>query len=149
MSKRILVVEDEDAIARLISYNLKKAGFEVLISGDGLEALEKIRSKKPDLIILDIMLPGMDGYDICRVIRKEDISVPIIMLSARNEEVDKILGLELGGDDYVTKPFSPRELTALVRALLRRSQNSREISEHETVSVGRLVVDFSGHEIKV
>jgi two-component system alkaline phosphatase synthesis response regulator PhoP len=149
MNKKILVVEDEEAIARLISYNLKKEGFEVLTSGDGLEALGKIKSERPDLIILDIMLPGMDGYDICRVIRKEDISIPVIMLSARNEEMDKILGLELGGDDYVTKPFSPRELIARVRALLRRSQNSRETSEHETVTVGRLVVDFSGHEIKV
>jgi Response regulators consisting of a CheY-like receiver domain and a winged-helix DNA-binding domain len=149
MSKRILVVEDEEAIARLISYNLKKEGFEVLTSGDGLEALEMIRSERPDLIILDIMLPGMDGFDICRVIRKEDISVPIIMLSARNEEVDKILGLELGGDDYVTKPFSPRELIARVRALLRRSQSLQVLFEHETVSFDRLVVDFSGHEIKV
>lgn len=149
MSKKILVVEDEEAITRLIGYNLEKAGFEVLISGDGLEALEKIRLERPDLIILDLMLPGMDGYDVCRVIRKEDISIPVIMLSARNEEMDKVLGLELGGDDYVTKPFSPRELIARVRALLRRSQSLQETSDHKIFSLDRLVVDFSGHVLKV
>ncbi|KGP75647.1 XRE family transcriptional regulator [Desulfosporosinus sp. Tol-M] len=149
MSKRIMVVEDEEAIARLISYNLMKEGFEVLTSGDGLEALEKIRTEKPDLIILDIMLPGMDGYDICRLIRKEDISVPVIMLSARNEELDKVLGLELGGDDYITKPFSPRELIARVRALLRRVQRVQETPDHEIISMDRLVIDLSSHEVKV
>jgi len=149
MNKRIMVVEDEDVIARLISYNLTKEGFEVIISGDGLKALEMIRSEKPDLIILDIMLPGMDGYDICRMIRKEDISVPVIMLSARDEELDKILGLELGGDDYVTKPFSPRELVARVRALLRRSQGVQGTSDNEVFYVDRLIVDLSRHEVKM
>jgi two-component system alkaline phosphatase synthesis response regulator PhoP len=144
-----MVVEDEEAIARLISYNLMREGFEVLTSGDGLEALEKIRTEKPDLIILDIMLPGMDGYDICRLIRKEDISVPVIMLSARNEELDKVLGLELGGDDYITKPFSPRELIARVRALLRRVQRVQETPDHEIISMDGLVIDLSSHEVKV
>jgi two-component system alkaline phosphatase synthesis response regulator PhoP len=149
MSKRIMVVEDEEAIVRLISYNLMKEGFEVLTSSDGLDALEKIRTEKPDLIILDIMLPGIDGYEICRQIRKDDISVPVIMLSARNEELDKVLGLELGGDDYVTKPFSPRELIARVRALLRRVQRVEKTPDHEIISIGKLVIDLSSHEVKL
>lgn len=149
MSKRIMVVEDEEAIVRLISYNLIKEGFEVLASSDGLEALEKIRTEKPDLIILDIMLPGIDGYEICRQIRKEDITIPVIMLSARNEELDKVLGLELGGDDYVTKPFSPRELIARVRALLRRVQRAEKTPDHEIISIEKLVIDLSSHEVKV
>ncbi len=149
MSKRIMVVEDEEAIVRLISYNLTKEGFKVLTSNDGLEALEKIRTEKPDLIILDIMLPGIDGYEICRQIRKEDITIPVIMLSARNEELDKVLGLELGGDDYVTKPFSPRELIARVRALLRRVQRAEKTPDHEIISIGKLALDLSSHEVKL
>ncbi|QHA01652.1 response regulator transcription factor [Dehalobacter restrictus] len=149
MSKRIMVVEDEEAIARLISYNLQKEGYEVQVSGDGLDALRKIRSEKPDLLILDIMLPGMDGYEICQAVRKEDSSLPVIMLSARDDELDKILGLELGGDDYLTKPFSPRELVARVRALLRRAQTTQAAPDHETFLIDRLAVDFSGREISV
>lgn len=149
MNKRILVVEDEETIAGLVSYNLRKEGFEVIISGDGLEALEKIKSEKFDLIILDIMLPGMDGYDICRLIRKEDISIPVIMLSAKNEELDKVLGLELGGDDYVTKPFSPRELIARVRALLRRTQNAQAPADMEIICIDSLMIDLSRHEVKI
>lgn len=149
MSKRILVVEDEDAIARLISYNLTKEGYNVLVASDGIDALEKIRSEKPDLIILDIMLPGMDGYDICRTIRKENISIPVIMVSAKDEELDKILGLELGGDDYLTKPFSPRELIARVRALLRRSQINRDAPDDDVLSIDRIKIDLTRYEVKL
>lgn len=149
MSKKILVIEDEEPISRLISYNLAKEGYEIMASADGLDALCKIRSEDPDLIILDIMLPGMDGYDICRTIRKENILIPIIMLSAKDEELDKILGLELGGDDYITKPFSPRELVARVRALLRRAQVSREAPDNEVLSIDRIKIDLARHEVKL
>lgn len=149
MSKQILVVEDEEPIARLISYNLTKEGYNVTAVADGLDALRKIRSADLDLIILDIMLPGMDGYDICRTIRKENILIPIILLSAKDEELDKILGLELGGDDYITKPFSPRELVARVRALLRRSQVNREAPEDEVLLIDRIKIDLTRHEVKL
>ncbi|UWG98609.1 response regulator transcription factor [Dehalobacter sp. DCM] len=149
MSKKILVVEDEEAISRLISYNLKKEGYDVTVSADGINGLAKIRSEKPDLLILDIMLPGIDGYEICQTVRRENSALPVIMLSARADEVDRVLGLELGGDDYLTKPFSPRELIARVRALLRRTQNLRDTLDHDIFTIGGLSVDFSAREIKV
>lgn len=118
---KILVVDDEENIAQTLKYNLVREGYEVSISGNGREALEMARTEQPDLIILDLMLPGMNGLDVCRTLRQTS-TVPILMLTAKEEEVDKILGLELGADDYMTKPFRLRELVARVRAMLRRME---------------------------
>jgi DNA-binding response OmpR family regulator len=116
---KILVVDDEQSIVDLLAYNLRRSGYRVVEARDGREALRLAQLERPDLIILDLMLPGMDGLDVCRALRREG-SVPIIMLTARDEEVDRVVGLELGADDYVTKPFSVRELVARVKAVLRR-----------------------------
>jgi two-component system, OmpR family, alkaline phosphatase synthesis response regulator PhoP len=118
---RILVVDDEVSVVNLISYNLKKEKFDVLATSNGLQGLEIARRENPDLILLDLMLPGMDGLQICRELRK-DSQVPIIMITARGEEIDRVVGLEIGADDYLCKPFSMRELTARVKAVLRRAQ---------------------------
>lgn len=118
---KILVVEDEQQIVRVVRAYLERAGHLVVATGDGQMALHQFRHERPDLIVLDLMLPGMDGLDVCRTIRRES-DVPIIMLTARVEEIDRLIGLELGADDYVTKPFSPRELVARVRAVLRRTR---------------------------
>ena len=122
-TKRILVVDDEPDIVELVSYNLKKEGFDVLSASDGEEALNKIRTDNYDLIILDLMLPGIQGTEICRILRNDPRTqrLPVIMLTAKGEEIDRILGLEIGADDYLTKPFSPRELAARIRAVLRRA----------------------------
>jgi DNA-binding response OmpR family regulator len=122
MSPRILVVDDEPAVSNLLAYNLKKALYDVLIAVDGRQALRLARESNPDLILLDLMIPGVDGLDVCRELRKTS-SVPIIMITARGEEIDRVVGLELGADDYIAKPFSMRELLARVRAVLRRAQS--------------------------
>ena len=121
MSKKVLVVDDEKAIVDILSFNLKKDGYEVLCAYDGSEGLRLARSCDPDLILLDIMLPCMDGFEVCRTLRSEGDNVPIIMITAREEETDKVFGLENGADDYITKPFSMRELLARVKANMRRS----------------------------
>ena len=120
--KKILVVDDERPILTLLEYNLKQAGFDVIPANDGQEALDKAASEQPDLIILDLMLPKMDGMDVCRTLRQQRVETPIIMLTAKSDEVEKVLGLELGADDYMTKPFSPREVVARVKAVLRRTR---------------------------
>lgn len=125
MGQRVLVVDDEAAIVELVSYNLTREGFDVLVSADGAEAVRMARRESPDLVILDVMLPSMSGLDVCRQLRRET-EIPIILLTARKDEVDRVLGLELGADDYVTKPFSPRELVARVKAILRRSRGRDE-----------------------
>lgn len=117
---RVLVIDDEENVCELISLYFEKAGYEVVSSPDGNNAVDLIRSQKPDVLILDLMLPGVDGLEVCKEIRKLT-NIPLIMLSARVDEVDRVLGLEIGADDYVTKPFSPRELLARVKAVLRRS----------------------------
>jgi len=131
VARKILVVDDEAVLVETIAYNLEQAGYQVMTAGDGVSALEAAHSESPDLIILDIMLPGMDGLEICRQLRREDATatVPIIMLTAKGEEIDKVVGLEVGADDYVTKPFGRRELLARVRALLRRADYPVPISE--------------------
>ncbi len=121
---KILVVDDETSIAKLLQFNLEKAGFEVVAAYDGKQALEMVYQEKPDFIILDLMLPKMDGMDVCKALRQERIQTPILMLTAKDDELEKILGLELGADDYLTKPFSPREVVARVKAILRRTQTS-------------------------
>ncbi|MCY0879002.1 MAG: response regulator transcription factor [Firmicutes bacterium] len=127
MMQRVLVVDDETAIVELVRYHLSREGFQVEALDNGQAAVERVMHEPFDLIILDVMLPGMSGLDACRAIRQQS-DVPIIMLTARKDEVDRVLGLELGADDYVTKPFSPRELVARVKAILRRSQKGREDS---------------------
>jgi two-component system, OmpR family, alkaline phosphatase synthesis response regulator PhoP len=119
MPKKILIVDDEPKIVEICQDYLRASGFEVVSAGDGLKGLAAARREKPDLVVLDLMLPGMDGLDVCRTLRRES-DIPIIMLTARVEETDKLIGLELGADDYITKPFSPRELVARVRVVLRR-----------------------------
>lgn len=141
----ILVVEDEIKIARLVKEYLTEAGFEVLTAGSGPAAVSAVRSERPDLVILDIGLPGMDGYDVTRAIRSSS-STPIIMLTARSDETDRIIGLELGADDYVVKPFSPREVVARVKAVLRRAVG--ELTR-ETISVGDLLIDVPRRLVEV
>lgn len=142
--KTILVVDDEENVSGLLKLYLEAEGFIVEIAEDGLKALELAKSIKPDLIILDIMLPFKNGWQVAQEIRK-DMDTPIIMLSAKGEESDKILGLNLGGDDYVTKPFSPGEITARVKAILRRTKV--EVQESVILNFPKLVIDFSKYEI--
>ena len=146
MQERILVVDDEPAIIKQTRAYLEKDGFQVLSAQDGPGALAAARRDKPDLIILDLMLPGMDGREVCRVLRKES-DIPIIMLTARSEESDQIVGLELGADDYVTKPFSPKALVARVRALLRRSQG--QLKSSPVLRSSGLEIDLSGHQVRL
>jgi two-component system, OmpR family, alkaline phosphatase synthesis response regulator PhoP len=134
---RILVVDDEPKIVRLVRDYLEHGGFDVLVARDGREALMRARTERPDLVVLDLGLPGLDGLDVTRALRR-DTSVPLIMLTARDSETDKVLGLELGADDYLTKPFSPRELVARIRAVLRRHE--RDIAA-EVIRVGELELD--------
>jgi len=137
---KILVVDDEDTLRDMLEYNLKREGYAVLTAAEGTQALKIAFEERPDLIILDIMLPGMSGFDVCRAVRKQ-LTVPILMLSAREEEIDKVLGLELGADDYITKPFSLRELLARVRAMLRRSEILRTEPQHVAQTTGPLPVE--------
>lgn len=146
MNEIILVVDDEPKITRLARDYLEKSGFTVLTSGDGQQALTITRQERPDLIVLDLMLPGLDGLDVCRAIRRES-DVPIIMLTARAEEADQLIGLELGADDYITKPFSPRALVARVRALLRRAQG--DLLQEETLIEGDLVLDLRRKQLSL
>ena len=138
--KKILVVDDEPTLVATLRYNLEREGYEVLEAADGESALTLARSGRPDLIVLDLMLPGLDGREVCRILRR-DMTVPILMLTARAEELDKVVGLELGADDYVTKPFGMRELLARVRALLRRAVTSPAAEGGELTS-GDLEVDL-------
>ena len=140
--KRVLIVDDDRKTVELVKLYLNRDGYRVLTAYDGIEALRQAREGHPDLIVLDLMLPGMDGLEVCRTLRDES-DVPIIMLTARTTEQDKLTGLDLGADDYVTKPFSPKELAARVRALLRRLPGERGPSE---VKNGKLTVDFVKHQ---
>ena len=146
---KVLIIDDEENIVELLQFNLETSDYIVDYSYDGFDGFLKAKENKPDLLLLDLMLPGMDGLDVCKEIKrdKETSKTSIIMLTAKSEELDKILGLELGADDYITKPFSIRELLARVKAVLRRS-NSDEISE-EIYELGRLKVDFERHEVLI
>ncbi|MBX9973305.1 response regulator transcription factor [Cytobacillus firmus] len=132
MDKKILVVDDEQSIVTLLQYNLQKAGYEVITAMDGQEGKDLAISEKPDLIVLDLMLPKLDGIEVCKQLRQQKIATPILMLTAKDDEFDKVLGLELGADDYMTKPFSPREVVARVKAILRRTQYVPEVAEEKT-----------------
>ncbi len=143
---QVLVVDDEANIVELANLYLSREGYEVLTAGDGAEALKAWKSDRPDLIVLDLMMPEMDGWEVCRRVRAES-DVPIIMLTARGDEVDRVAGLEMGADDYVVKPFNPRELVARVRAVLRRAQLRGEAPDR--IEVGDLVVDGRRREARV
>lgn len=152
---KLLVVEDDQILLETLEYNLAAEGYKVLKATSGFEALELARKEKPELVVLDVMLPGIDGFEVCRILRRES-SVPVLMLTARTAEIDRVVGLEVGADDYLTKPFSMRELLARVKALLRRVRLDREV--HGTESLlpaadrlvfGDLVIDLERHEATV
>lgn len=148
-NKRILIVEDDKNISKLIRYNLEKEGYHCSIAITGEEALDILRSGVVDLLILDIMLPGVDGFELMRIIKRDDRlrMIPIIILTAKGEEVDRVVGFELGADDYVVKPFSPRELLLRIKAILRRSHV--KANEKEVISIGDLVVDIPKHKVTI
>jgi len=147
-TQSVLVVEDEASIASFVSLYLKNAGYEVRTAANGAEALSSAEQHKPSLIVLDLMLPDIDGIEICRRIRQNS-DVPILMLTARDEDVDKIIGLEVGADDYLTKPFNPRELVARVKSILRRATPDRKERESDVMQHGDLVIDAGRREVKV
>ena len=150
MTHRILVVDDEPAVTDLLVYNLRKAHYEVMVAAYGGEALRLAREAPPDLILLDLMIPEVDGLDVCRELRKTS-GVPIIMITARGEEIDRVVGLELGADDYVTKPFSVRELMARIKAVLRRTQSDNKASTYTTLlhGPGDLQMDVEARTVQV
>ncbi|SHH69462.1 MULTISPECIES: response regulator transcription factor [Virgibacillus] len=139
MNEKILIVDDEKSIVTLLNFNIEKAGFVTDVAYDGYEAVQKAQSNNYDLIVLDLMLPEMDGMDVCRYLRNNQINTPILMLTAKDEEFDKVLGLELGADDYLTKPFSPKEVVARIKAILRRAKRV-EKSNFSFIQVGDLTV---------
>ncbi len=149
MKERILIVEDDKHISKLVKFNLEKANYECIIAVSGEKALEVLDSRPVDLIILDIMLPGMDGFEICRAIKEKEKlkNIPIIMLTAKGEEVDRIVGLELGADDYMVKPFSPRELVLRVKAILKRGKP--EETKKDILAAGDIIVDIPKHKVTV
>jgi two-component system OmpR family response regulator len=153
-SSRIMIVEDDQTLLGVLKYNLTKEGYNVVTAIDGAQALEAARSEKPELIVLDIMLPKLDGFEVCRILRRE-MTVPILMLTAKTEEIDKVVGLELGADDYMTKPFSMREFLARIRAMLRRTEmmkqeiaSSKEVKP-SVVKVGSLEIDPVRHQVSL
>jgi DNA-binding response OmpR family regulator len=153
MDNKVLIVEDEPILLETLEYNLSRHGYQVCTATDGPSAVEMARQEQPDLIVLDVMLPGLDGFEVCRILRPE-MSVPILMLTARDEEVDKVVGLEVGADDYMTKPFSMRELLARVKALLRRVRLDREElaaesegTSPERLNFGDLTIDLARCEV--
>jgi DNA-binding response OmpR family regulator len=157
MAEKILVVEDEISLQETLAYNLKRQGYEVETASDGTSALDEARRVHPDLIVLDVMLPGIDGFEVCRILR-QDMNTPVLMLTARDDEIDRVVGLEVGADDYMTKPFSMRELLARVKAMLRRVRMLREeISANaaaaptaaQTITYGDLVIDPTRREVRL
>jgi len=151
MKKTILLVEDEEAIRRVLRHNLSREGYRVLECGDGEAGLEKARAKAPDLILLDLMLPGLDGISVCRILKADPLtsSIPIVMLTAKGEEADVVLGLGVGAEDYVVKPFRLKELLARVKAALRRSPYKDQLTPGERVVRGELLVDAARHKVKL
>ena len=150
-NEKVLIVDDEEHIVELLSFNMQSAGYKVLKASNGLEAINIAKREKPQLILLDLMLPGLDGLDVCKEIKmdSEIKNISIIMLTAKGEELDKVLGLELGADDYITKPFSIRELLARVKAVLRRSSKDEQDNNNNIYDFGRLKVDLERHEVKI
>lgn len=156
MAEKILIVDDEVSLQETLSYKLRKEGYEVEVAGDGLTALELARTTNPDLVILDVMLPGMDGFEVCRTLRQET-NTPVLMLTARDDEIDRVVGLEVGADDYLPKPFSVRELIARVKALLRRVRLIREemgtaaqeASQPKVMTFDNLEIDLTRREVRL
>jgi DNA-binding response OmpR family regulator len=154
MSEKILIVEDEPTLQETLAYNLDRQGYQVVTAGDGQTALKSARDHKPDLIVLDLMLPLLDGFEVCRILRQE-MNTPIIILTARDDEIDRVIGLELGADDYLTKPFSMREFLARVKAQLRRVRLIREELENDTAKMmetfhfGNLTMDLTRREVLI
>ena len=148
-SELILLVDDEPSIVQLARLYLERENFRVEAAGDGEAALDAITHLNPDLVVLDVMLPKLDGFEVCRHLRAHDNPVAIIMLTARDEDIDKIIGLELGADDYMTKPFNPRELVARIKAILRRSERSAPQSEPKSIHIGDLIIDPVRREVHI
>jgi len=144
--EKVMVVDDEKTLVKALKFNLEKEGFQVEEVYNGEEALQKVAEQEPDIIVLDLMLPGLDGFEVCRRIRKK-LDIPIIMLTARGDDIDKVLGLELGADDYLTKPFNPRELVARIKAILRRS-GTREEGIRKLIMIGDLHIDLLQHRVR-
>jgi DNA-binding response OmpR family regulator len=151
----VLIVEDETALRETLAYNLERQDYQVMAVGDGKAALEAARRLHPDLILLDLMLPGLDGIEVCRILRQE-MNIPILMLTARDDEIDRVIGLEIGADDYITKPFSMRELMARVKAHLRRERliraeayTAQEVSPKEVLQFGNLALDLTRREVRL
>ena len=149
MKTRILIIEDDLDILELVEYNLEREGYEVLTARDGREGFSKVKSSTPDLVLLDLMLPGLDGLEICKMIRKDEelMDTPIIMLTAKSEESDIVIGLELGADDYMPKPFSPKQLVARVKSLLRRTQKNKSEARGDKIKEGPLEIYKDRHEV--
>jgi len=147
MKEKLLIVDDEKDIVKMLDYNLKKEGFRLISAYDGEAALELSKKEHPDLVILDLMLPGIDGLEVCKSLKRDDktAKIPVIMLTAKSQESDKVVGLELGADDYITKPFSPRELIARIKAVLRRSKEGVS----EVAKIGDLKIDFPRVQVSV
>ena len=149
--KKILVVEDEENILEALKYNIYKEGYEFLSASDGDTAINLARQKSPDLIILDVMIPKLDGFEVCRILRKET-NIPIFMLTAKTEEIDRVIGLEIGADDYITKPFSMRELLVRIKNVLRRyssSQTPAKVGVEEIINIGGLKIDSISHSVEL
>lgn len=148
MKQQVLVIEDEESIQTLLQFNLEKAGYEVICASDGASGLEYAKRYLPDIIILDLMLPELDGVEVCKNLRQAQIMVPILMLTAKDDEFDKVLGLELGADDYMTKPFSPREVIARIKAILRRTRQNPQNGEAivDKLNIGELVIYPENYE---
>ena len=148
--RTVLIVEDDRALLDVLKFNLTKEGYHVITALDGSQALEAARQKQPDIILLDVMLPKIDGFDVCRILRQE-MTTPILMLTAKDSEIDKIVGLEVGADDYLTKPFSMRELLARIRAMLRRSEmvEMKPSKQETSIRVGELEIDKMRHQVSV
>jgi len=149
MGSRILVVEDEADLADLVAFNLRGEGHEVTVAHDGSTALAEIRRSQPDLVLLDVMLPDISGIEVCRRLRRkpETIRLPVIMLTAKTDEVDRVVGFEVGADDYVTKPFSPRELVLRVEAILRRTIAGTQVEGPQVITLGTLAIDVPAHRV--
>jgi DNA-binding response OmpR family regulator len=149
MKEKVLIVEDDKDIVKILEYNLNKDGFRALTCRNGEDAIDLVKKEKPEIVILDLMLPGMDGLEVCKVLKKDEktTSIPIVMLTAKTQESDKIVGLELGADDYITKPFSPRELIARIKAVLRRVKEKDKLPE--VLNIGDLSIDFSKIQVRL
>ncbi|MDO9535665.1 MAG: response regulator transcription factor [Bacillota bacterium] len=149
VSQKIVVIEDEVKIAQMIKDYLEREGFSVFMAENGTKGIERVRQKSPDLIILDLMLPDMSGLEVCRTLNREN-NTPIIMLTAKSQETDRIVGLEMGADDYITKPFSLAELTARIRAVLRRAggNDQQKFSQEKIIDRGELKIDIEKHKVR-